>query len=201
MIYDKLKKYNIILASQSPRRIMLLKELGIDFSTSLNHEVEEVYPSGLDKFGIPVYLSELKSNAYGDLKEGDLLITADTIVWFRDQVINKPTDLKDAVRILKLLAGEMHEVITGVCLRTGSHSHTFFSHTEVYFGKLSEEEIEYYVNTCKPMDKAGAYGIQEWIGYIGIEKIVGSWYNVMGLPVQKLYHEFERFLNNELINP
>lgn len=194
MLADKLRNHNVILASQSPRRNSLLNELGINFSVAEDHNLDETYPSHLNKFQIPVYLSELKSQSYGELKENDILITADTIVWMVDHVINKPSDFNDAVKILSRLSGNMHEVITGVTLRTFSRLHSFYSHTEVYFANLSDAEINYYLKTFKPYDKAGAYGIQEWIGYVAIEKINGSYFNVMGLPVQKLYRVLKEFI-------
>jgi septum formation protein len=194
MLADKLRNFNVILASQSPRRNSLLNELGINFSVPEDHKLDETYPTHLNKFQIPVYLSELKSKSYGELQKKDLLITADTIVWMGDHVINKPSDFQDAVSILTRLSGNMHEVITGVTIRTNSDFRSFYSHTEVYFANLSEAEIDYYVNTFKPYDKAGAYGIQEWIGYVAIEKINGSYFNVMGLPVQKLYRILEEFI-------
>ena len=195
MIPENLTGYKIILASQSPRRKFLLKELGLDFEVSDLHETDEVYPEHLGKFEIPVYLSELKSSTYGmSLKMSEILITADTIVWFRDQVINKPVDRQDALNILSDLSGNMHEVITGVSLRTSECIRSFYSHSEVYFNTLREKEIEYYVDKYLPYDKAGGYGIQEWIGYIGIKRINGSYYNVMGLPVEKLYRELEKIV-------
>lgn len=172
-----------------------MKEAGIPFIQSDLHEVDETYPAGMSKFEIPVYLSDLKSYAYGQpLKASEILITADTIVWLNNQVIGKPADRSEGLNILKNLSGNMHEVITGVTLRTHIKHHSFYSHTEVWFDALSEAEIEYYFDKYKPMDKAGAYGIQEWIGYIGIKKINGSYFNVMGLPVQKLYRELESFI-------
>jgi septum formation protein len=194
MLENKLHKYNIILASQSPRRQSLLKELGFTFQVSENHNLDEFYPENLDKFQIPVYLSESKSSAYGNLNGNDLLITADTIVWLKDHVIGKPSDFREAVNILLNLSENMHEVITGVTLRTRSRVHSFYSHTEVYFAKISKSEIDYYVRKFKPYDKAGAYGIQEWIGFVAIEKINGSFHNVMGLPIQKLYRVLEDFI-------
>jgi septum formation protein len=197
MLLENLKDHNIILASQSPRRHFLLKEAGISFRLSNLHEVDEDYPPGLDKFQIPVYLAELKSNAYSmELKERDILITADTIVWINDHVINKPADREDAIRILKTLSGNMHEVITGVCIRSNKKNLSFHSHSRVFFRNLKDEEIHYYIDNYKPFDKAGAYGIQEWIGYVGICEIRGSFYNVMGLPVQQLYHELENFISD-----
>ncbi len=194
MLIEKLKNHTLVLASQSPRRMKLLEEAGIPFRLAIPLDIEEKYPDGLDKFQIPVYLAELKSKAYGEIAENEIWITADTIVWQKNRVINKPRDAEDAFEILTSLSGSMHEVITGVCLRKRSGIRTFYSHSEVYFSKLSAEEILHYIETCKPYDKAGGYGIQEWIGYIGIEKINGSYFNVMGLPVQKLYRELEEFI-------
>jgi septum formation protein len=194
MLKEKLGKYSLVLASASPRRMSLLQEAGIPFRLITPLDIEETYPEGLDKFQIPLYLAELKSNAYGDIPENEIWITADTIVWQNNQVINKPKNASDAFNILTSLSGSMHEVITGVCLRKKSGKRTFYSHSEVYFSKLSSEEITHYIETCNPYDKAGGYGIQEWIGYIGIEKINGSYFNVMGLPVQKLYRELEGFV-------
>lgn len=195
MLADKLKGFRIILASQSPRRQALLKELGLDFEVIANNEIEESWPPKLPKEQIPVYLAEFKAaHIMPEVPENTLLITADTIVWLNGHVIGKPVDIPDAVRILKELSGAVHEVITGVCLRTGNRKRTFIASSLVYFSRLSDEEINYYVENYRPFDKAGAYGIQEWIGYIGLEKIEGSYYNVMGMPVQKLYTELKSFI-------
>lgn len=196
MLLEKLSDYRVILASRSPRRRHLLEGADIPFVTSDLHEIEENYPEGLDKFQIPLYLAELKSNAYSaELSEKDILITADTIVWINDYVINKPSDYSDAVKILRTLSGNMHEVITGVCIRRIRDYVSFYSHSRVYFRALSEAEIKYYIDRYKPYDKAGSYGIQEWIGYIGINEISGSFYNVMGLPIQQLYEELDKFIS------
>ncbi len=194
MLREKLKKHTLVLASRSPRRMKLLQETGIPFRLAIPLDIDEKYPEGLSKFEIPLYLAELKSNAYGEIPDSEILITADTIVWFENKQIGKPVDADDAFRILTTLSGAMHEVITGVCLRKNFQTRTFYSHSEVYFSKISDEEIWHYIEKCKPFDKAGAYGIQEWIGYIGIERINGSYFNVMGLPVQKLYRELEVFI-------
>lgn len=196
MLLDELKSFHIILATRSPRRHHLMKEAGLSFEVSSLHEVDESFPVDMDKFNIPVYLAELKSSVFnGELKEKDILITADTIVWFRDKVINKPENRVDAINILKDLSGNMHEVITGVCLRSPGKTMSFYSHSYVYFTQLSGDEIEFYIDRYKPFDKAGAYGIQEWIGYIGIKEIKGSFFNVMGLPIQQLYHKLGLFIN------
>lgn len=195
MLSQKLKDYSIILASKSPRRHFLLKESGIEFKVSDLHEVDETYPRGLSKYQIPVYLSELKSDAYSlPMATHEILITADTIVYLDGRVINKPADRKEAIHILTDLSGRTHEVITGVTIRNPMKRQSFFAQSEVSFSILKGEEIEYYIDTFRPYDKAGAYGIQEWIGYIGISAIKGSFHNVMGLPVQKLYRELEAFL-------
>ncbi len=186
--------FKIILASQSPRRRELLKGLGLDFEVMPLH-VDEDYPSGLKGKEIAIYLSALKARSFrfGDNCGNCLVITADTIVWKDNEILSKPKDHADAVRILKTLSGAMHEVITGVSLRTNNKTTTFHSTTKVFFKELTMKEIEYYIQNFQPFDKAGAYGIQEWIGHIGIEKIEGSYFNVVGLPVQRLYVEMSRF--------
>jgi septum formation protein len=188
-----LKKYHIVLASQSPRRRHLLKELGLKFE-SVSLEMDEVYPGSLKREEIALYLAEAKARAYpGELMTGNtLLITADTIVWLDGENIGKPTGFDHAVELLTRLSGRKHEVITGVCLKTIRETRSFYSCSEVCFRDLSQEEIRYYVAHFKPYDKAGAYGVQEWIGYIGITRIDGSFYNVMGLPVQHLYEELKK---------
>ena len=185
--------WNLILASKSPRRQNLLKELGFDFEI-ITKEVEEIYPPELKKEKVATYLSELKSDAFkSNLKENDLVITSDTIVCLGDEIIGKPQDREDAIKMLGKLSGNKHEVITGVTLLSTEKRHTFYEVTEVYFKALSREEIEYYIDNYQPFDKAGSYGVQEWIGYIAIEKIEGSYYNVMGLPVKKVYEELIKF--------
>lgn len=186
-------KKEIILASKSPRRQQLLKDLGLDFQIVLK-EVEEIYPSELKREEVPMFLSKLKAGAFVvDLKPNQLVITSDTIVCLEDRIIGKPKDRDDAFHMLSDLSGKMHEVITAVTLTSLEKQVSFFVITEVYFKTLSNLEIDYYINEYKPYDKAGSYGIQEWIGYIGIEKIVGSYFNVMGLPVKELYDELEKF--------
>ncbi len=194
MLLEKLKGFRIILASKSPRRKHLLTQLGLTFEISDLHDVDETWPAGLDKFQIPVWLAELKSDTYSEeLSEKDILLTADTIVWFEEEVIHKPVDRADALNILGRLQGNSHEVITGVTVRSKDLKRSFCTHSEVRFDAISQEELEYYIDCFKPYDKAGGYGIQEWIGYIGIEEIHGSFYNVMGLPVNKLYHVLDEF--------
>jgi len=188
-----LPDYNYILASKSPRRQELLHALGMNFQVVLN-EVDENYPEHFTSEEIPVFLAELKARFFlNRLKENDLLITADTIVSFNGEVLGKPANWKGAVETLQKLSGHEHQVISGVCLTSIQKQKSFFSVSNVRFKKLSLSEIEYYVSEYKPFDKAGAYGIQEWIGYIGITHIEGSFYNVMGLPVQQLYTEIQNF--------
>jgi septum formation protein len=185
--------YNYILASGSPRRQMLLKALGIDFDIRVR-EINENFPAGMPKEKIPVYLAELKAGQFlSELTENDLLITADTIVWLNGRILGKPENIEDARQMLLELSGEKHEVVTGVCITSLHKQKSFFAVSGVNFKILSGKEIDYYISKYKPFDKAGAYGIQEWIGYIGITHIEGSFYNVMGLPVQKLYTEIMNF--------
>ena len=227
---NSLLSNHYILASKSPRRQYLLKELGLNFEVKTK-EVDESFPENLNAQQIPLYLCEKKAKAFDEeLQENTVVITADTIVWVNNQVLNKPVDYDDAVRMLNLLSGKMHEVYTGVCLRSKSKMKSFYAVTKVYFKKLSEEEIAYYVTNFKPFDKAGAYGAQEClpadvkpcsqeeivflnemgkaylnapnnskesqagIGFIGVEKIEGSYFNVMGLPLKELYEELLVFL-------
>ena len=165
MLIEKIKNYKVLLATKSPRRQQLLKGTGIDFQLVNDREIDESIPSELDKFHIPVYLSEKKSDTYTDLLMDDtILITADTIVWFNGKVMGKPESKVDAIEILESLSGHTHDVITGVTLRTKYRRKSFYSHSEVYFADLKKEEILYYIDHFKPYDKAGAYGIQEWIG-------------------------------------
>lgn len=193
MVLENLKDYRIILASKSPRRQQLLADLDIDFVTEI-HEVDEVFPEGLPMEEIPQYLARLKAEPFvGTMKQNDLVITSDTIVYVADKVLGKPTDYEDAVAMLQKLSGRQHEVVTGVCLTSKTKQVSFAAVTDVFFKELSQEEIDYYITNYKPYDKAGAYGIQEWIGYIGIERIEGSYFNVMGLPVQHLYEELSKW--------
>jgi septum formation protein len=192
---DRINRYDIILASRSPRRQQLLEGAGIRFNVVKDLEMDEIYPAVLKREEIPMYLAQAKATLYASrIKNNTLLITADTIVYLNDEVIGKPNDAEDAVAMLTLLSGHMHEVFTGVCLKTANREIVFYAGTKVFFRKFAEDEIRYYVNTYKPFDKAGAYGVQEWIGYVGVEHIEGSFYNVMGLPVQKLYHELIKII-------
>lgn len=193
MTFEELKKYKFILASKSPRRRFLLGDLGLPFEVHTK-EVDESFSPDLKAAGIPLYLCEKKAAAFdGELDDNTIVITADTIVWVENRVLNKPEDYNDAVRMLKLLSGRMHEVYTGVCIRSKSKTRSFYSLTRVYFKTLSDYEIDYYVRNYNPYDKAGAYGAQEWIGYVAVEKIEGSYFNVMGLPVRELYEELLEF--------
>ncbi|MDA3930462.1 MAG: Maf family nucleotide pyrophosphatase [Prolixibacteraceae bacterium] len=190
---ENLKQYNIILGSKSPRRKQLLAELGIDFEVR-SLEVDEVYPHDLSINLIPEYLAELKAAPFKTiLSENDLLITSDTIVCLNNEVLGKPEDYKHAVEMLQKLSGKVHQVATGVCVLSSKKKVLFTSETNVRFKELSLEEIDYYISNYKPFDKAGAYGIQEWIGHIGVEQIEGSYFNVMGLPIQRLYEELSKF--------
>lgn len=185
--------YRLILASSSPRRQQLMREIGFDFEVRLR-EVPEVYPDNLPVEQVPEYLACLKASAFKeDLQENELLITADTIVSIHGKVVGKPRDREQAVEMLRELSGNRHTVISGLCLTTNREQKSCSVCTDVFFRELTGEEIIYYVDRYRPFDKAGAYGIQEWIGYVGIEKIDGSFYNVMGLPMQTLCRQLKDF--------
>jgi len=194
MLSEKLKQYQLWLASASPRRRLLLENLGLQFEV-ISVDIDEVYPDNLLKSEIALYIAEAKSLAFPSerLFPNSLVITADTIVCHKDLELGKPKDRKEAFEMLKVLSDDKHEVITGVCLRSPEKIISFTAVTEVWFKSLSAEEMAHYIDVYKPFDKAGAYGIQEWIGYIGVTKIKGSYFNVMGLPVQRLYEELLRF--------
>jgi septum formation protein len=193
LLHHKIAQTNLILASKSPRRQQLLRDLGLTFEIR-EFDVEEEFPAVLKREAIPLYLSKLKAEeAKKTLSPTELLVTADTIVWLRNQVLNKPADAAEARQMLAKLSGQMHEVITAVSLTSTVKSISFYTVTEVWFKALTEEEITYYVDKFLPLDKAGAYGVQEWIGYIGVERINGSYFNVMGLPVKELYEELLAF--------
>ena len=193
ILHEKLKGKRIVLASKSPRRRELLAGLELEFTVE-SKDVEEIYPEGMPAEEIPVYLAQLKAAPYqGELDDNTLVITSDTIVLLNGEVLGKPTDADDAIAMLGKLSGAMHQVITGVCLTSAHKTHSFSTTTNVYFRHLSSEEIAFYVHAYKPFDKAGSYGIQEWIGYAAIERIEGSYFNVMGLPVQRLYQELLAF--------
>ena len=189
MLSEKFKNKNIILASASPRRQELFKELGLNFKIKIK-SIEENYPSNLKGEEITNYLAKLKAKAFeNDLTKNDILITSDTIVWHLNKPLEKPKSKQQAVKMLEELSGTSHKVITSFCIKTLASEDVFFDTTVVHFKELSTKEIEYYVENYKPYDKAGAYGIQEWIGFIGVTKLEGSYFNVMGLPVHKLYEE------------
>lgn len=190
---ESLKNYHVVLASNSPRRRELLAGLGIDFEVRVLPGIDESYPENLPVVDIAQYIATKKAAAY-DVAVDELLITADTVVIVDDLVLGKPHNTDDASRMLHLLSGRTHQVVTGVCLRTRSCEHSFAVTTDVAFKVLTEEEIMHYVSVYKPFDKAGAYGIQEWIGFIGVTGLHGSYFNVMGLPVQRIYTELEHVL-------
>jgi septum formation protein len=192
MLKDKLQQYKIILASGSPRRQQFFKDLDLDFEIRLK-DVEEIYPENLTAGEITDFLAELKANAFaGELKKNDLLITSDTIVWLENKALGKPVDRQHAIGMLSELSAKTHTVITSVCFRSGDRSEIIQETTMVTFNHLTLNEIEYYVDNYKPFDKAGSYGIQDWIGLIAVSRIEGSYANVMGLPVDKVYE----YLNN-----
>lgn len=188
MLKQKLKPYNVILASGSPRRQQYFKDLDIEFSIQIKG-IEEIYPKGLKGAEITDFLADLKSKAFTGLQEKDLLITSDTIVWFENKALGKPKDAKEAFTMLRTLSGKKHQVITSISIKSVLFQKIINDTTIVTFKELTDDEIHYYINNYKPFDKAGGYGIQEWIGFIGIQKIEGSYFNVVGLPVHKLYKE------------
>ena len=188
-----LEEYHVILASNSPRRKELLRGLGIDFEVRTLPDIDESYPDTLQCGDIPLYISREKADAYrASMADDELLITADTIVWLHGEVLGKPRDRDEAIQMLHKLSGNTHQVYTGVTLTTRDLQHSFSVETHVHFARLTDAEITYYVDHYRPFDKAGAYGVQEWIGYVGVEGLEGSYYNVMGLPVQRLYRELQK---------
>ena len=188
MLRKKLKEYNVILASKSPRRQQFFQDLDIDFTVQLK-EVEEIYPPELKGIEITDFLADLKSQAFTNLSEKDLLITSDTIVWLDEIALGKPKNAEDAFNMLRSLSGKNHKVITSISIKSKNYQKIINDITTVTFKELSDNEINYYIKNYKPFDKAGAYGIQEWIGFIAIDKLEGSYFNVVGLPVHKLYKE------------
>ncbi|AXT19747.1 septum formation protein Maf [Flavobacteriaceae bacterium AU392] len=195
MLNEKLKDYTLVLASGSPRRQQFFKDLGLDFKIILK-PVKEEYPKRLRHIEISNYLAQLKSLPFDNsLKDNTILITSDTIVWHNNKALGKPLDHQDAFKMLQSLSGQEHEVITSVCFKTKTTQKTVYATTKVTFKNLTDAEIWYYINTYNPLDKAGAYGIQEWIGQIGVIKIEGSYFNVMGLPVHLVYETL-----NELVD-
>ena len=195
LLHEKLKNKRIILGSRSPRRRELLADCDITFEVADSYEVEEIFPADLPAAEVAEYLSRLKADGYPlPLAENDILITADTVVINNGEILGKPTDRDHAIRMIASLGGKTHTVVTGVTIRTAERSVSFSSSSEVTFRALDTDEIEYYVDTYRPFDKAGAYGIQEWIGCTAIESISGSFYNVMGLPVAALYKQLKQFV-------
>ncbi len=187
MLSESLKNHHIILASGSPRRQQFFKDLNIDFEIRLK-PIDEIYPTNLKGVEITNYLAQLKSKPFiKELNNKDILITSDTIVWYKNNALGKPKNEEDAFNIIKSLSGDYHEVITSVCITSKENTKVMSDVTKVYFKKFSDDEINYYIKTYQPFDKAGAYGIQEWIGLIGVEKIEGSYFNVMGLPTHLVY--------------
>lgn len=191
---ENLKNYNIILASKSPRRQELLKGIGLNFNV-LTKEVDESFSKNIPVFDVAPFLSLKKAKAFdeSELPENYMVITADTVVIVDDSILGKPKDEDDARKMLRLLSGKKHSVVTGVTIYTSEKTKTFSVTSKVSFDVLDDDEIEYYVNNYKPFDKAGSYGVQEWIGYIGVNSVEGSYFNVMGLPTQKLYQMLKRF--------
>ena len=190
-------KYKVILSSNSPRRKELFAGLGIDFEVRVISGIDESYPSDIPLKDVPQYIAKEKAAAY-DIATDELVVTADTVVIVDNEILGKPVDEDEARKMLRKLSGRSHEVITGVCLTTCERQRSFAVTSEVTFKKLSEEEIEYYVRNYHPLDKAGAYGIQEWIGYIGVTSLYGSYFNVMGMPVQRIYEELRNTFGFEL---
>jgi septum formation protein len=199
MKQEILRHYNLLLGSKSPRRQELLKALGLHYSL-VEIEVDEVYPAHLQGAEIARYLCELKADAYDPalIASDSILVTADTIVWLDGNYIGKPSGKEESIEMLKKLSGKQHSVFTGICLRSQTRKTVFHTHTLVKFRELSQDEIEFYVAHHKPYDKAGSYGIQDWIGYIGITGIEGCYYNVMGFPVQMFYSELEKFISESM---
>lgn len=197
LLKDKLEPYRLLLASQSPRRRELMTGCGLPYELAPKYDCEEIYPEDLPAEEVPLYLSRLKSETYpAPLAPNDILLTADTVVVLDNEVLGKPHGREDALRMLSRLSGRRHTVVSGVTLRTAQRMHSFEVRTSVWFRTLTTEEIEHYIDTYRPFDKAGSYGIQEWVGYAAIERIEGSFYNVMGLPIQKVYTELDKFLDS-----
>jgi len=192
MLKDKLKNYKITLASGSPRRQQFMRDLDVDFEVRLK-DVEEIYPDHLQGAEITDFLAVLKAEALDDIAENEIVVTSDTIVWHENKALGKPKNYDDAFAILSSLSGKTHEVITSVCIKYAGNSDVFNETTRVTFNTLSDQEIKYYLDNYKPYDKAGAYGIQEWIGLVAIARIEGSYANVVGLPVDKVYQYLCKF--------
>lgn len=192
MFSPKLQDYKIVLASGSPRRQQFFKDFGLDFEIRLR-EIDEVYPDHLEGAEITDYLAELKGKAFEDLADNEILITSDTIVWHKNQALGKPKDAEDAFEMLKNLSDSTHQVITSISFKTNDEISTIHDYTEVTFSALSDEMVSYYISNFKPFDKAGAYGIQDWIGLVGVKSITGSYTNVMGLPTHLVFDYFKNF--------
>ena len=188
MLRNKLSNYNLILASGSPRRQHFFKELDVPFTIEIK-EVSEIYPNHLKAAEITDYLADLKSKCFTNLKSNDLLITSDTIVWFEEKALGKPKNKEEAFNMLKKMSGKQHAVYTSISIKSSFFQKIFHDETIVEFEEFTDEEINYYLEKFSPYDKAGSYGIQDWIGLVGVKKIIGSYFNVMGLPVHKLYKE------------
>jgi septum formation protein len=198
MIIENLAKYRIILASQSPRRKQMLQELGLHFEIVIR-EYPESFPEGLDGRSAAEYISHQKAVSFrGELSDNDIVITADTVVWCNNRILGKPRDYAEAAFMLREISGNTHEVITGVTLFSPAKEKTFSVSSSVTFDPLTSEEIDFYIHTYKPYDKAGAYGIQEWIGLVACSSIEGSYFNVVGLPVRTLYKELQEFVSGGL---
>lgn len=194
------KQYKLILSSNSPRRKELLSGLGIPFQVRIIDDIDESYPADLNSLEVASYISKKKSEAYKTtLQDDEIVITADTVVLCEDEILGKPKDEEEAYKMLETLSGKVHQVITGVTIALKDKEKTFSVVTDVTFKALSSQEINYYIKTYKPFDKAGAYGIQEWIGYIGVTSLQGSYFNVMGLPIQRIYEELKTYFNDCLI--
>ncbi len=198
MLYETILKKHFILASQSPRRRQLFSDFGLNYETA-EIEVDETYPSHLKAHEIAVYLCKLKANSFdfSKLNTDSILVTADTIVWLNGEYIGKPQDEADARRMLQKLSGNTHSVYTGVCICSLAKQQTFYAETKVQFKNLTDEEIDFYIHHFKPFDKAGSYGIQDWMGYVGVKSIEGSFFNVMGFPMQRFYEELDQFIENK----
>jgi len=200
MVNKKFSEFRIILLSSSPRRISLMRAADISFTAEINHGNDEKFDPLMEKSAVPEYLAKQKSLSYDkNLSESEVLITADTMVLCNGEILGKPSSRREAEEILNKLSGRKHTVYTGVCLRDNSREISFTSKTDVYFKTLAKDEIDYYLDNYNPYDKAGAYGAQEWIGLIAIERIEGSYFNVMGLPVEMLYEELNKFLSDKSV--
>ena len=194
--------YKLILASASPRRRELLAGLDLPFEVRVADRVDESYPAGLEESDVPLFISRKKSETYLEsMADDEIVITADTVIIAGKRILGKPSDREEAAEMLRLLSGRQHQVVTGVTLAAKGRTHSFKVTTDVWFSVLTDSEIDYYIERYRPFDKAGAYGIQEWIGYVGIERIDGSYFNVVGLPVQRLYRELLSFVSSLKADP